>query len=183
MNPWTVPNLLTWLRFACAFWVIVTIVTEYTNLAPFAGTALWVFALGAATDWLDGYISRRYPGQRSRLGELIDPPADKMLVGSYCAFLIVEGSLFGPVAFVCVALMVLREVLMTIWRGAKGADLIPVRRLGKWKTGAQMAALFLYGFVTVGKDLGMVPFAALLIATAVTVWSFLDYVLAARRTA
>lgn len=183
MNPLTFPNFLTSIRIGCAFWFVVTIVTEYTNLAPFVVTALWVFALGVATDWLDGYISRRFPSQRSRLGELIDPPADKMLVGAYCGFLIMEGALAGPVAFVCVGLMVMREILMTIWRGAKGADLIPVRRLGKWKTGAQMAALFLYGSVTVGHDLGMVPFVALLIATAVTVWSFLDYVLAARRTA
>jgi CDP-diacylglycerol--glycerol-3-phosphate 3-phosphatidyltransferase len=129
------PNQLTGARFLLALVLFVLIARE--------GQWLWctlVFALAAATDWLDGYLARKQ-GLTSTLGRILDPLVDKVLIcGAYIFLLTVKDS--GLVPWM-VTVVVARELVITSLRsfvenrGANfGADW-----LGKLKMGLQCAAL------------------------------------------
>ena len=72
---WTVPNILTFIRIGTSPILGYLIVTHHHP------AALSLFIFSGLTDWIDGYIARRYPSQASALGSFLDPFADKMLVG------------------------------------------------------------------------------------------------------
>lgn len=72
---WTIPNILTFIRIGTSPIVGYFIVSHHYP------AALTLFILSGLTDWLDGWIARRYPSQASALGSFLDPFADKMLVG------------------------------------------------------------------------------------------------------
>ena len=82
----TVPTILTLLRIVLipVLVVVVYLPFKWTNLAAAA-----VFALASLTDWLDGWIARRY-NQYSAFGAFLDPVADKLMV-AVALFLIVQG--------------------------------------------------------------------------------------------
>src|SRR5438270_11984066 len=130
------PNQLTASRFVLAlllFWLI--------------GADQWiacivVFALAAATDWLDGYFARKQ-GLVSTLGRNLDPLVDKVLVCGAYIFLLPDGNQEGWLRPWMVVVIVARELVITGLRsfmenlGAKfGADW-----LGKIKLGLQCASL------------------------------------------
>lgn len=79
-----VPNLLTLLRIAAAPVLILLLNDDRYGLA------LLVFALAGISDGLDGYIAKRF-GYESRLGGLLDPLADKVLIVSTCVMLMIKG--------------------------------------------------------------------------------------------
>ena len=82
----TIPTWLTLVRIALIPVLVVVYYLDYrwTNIAA---TAIFVFA--SLTDWLDGWIARRY-GQYSAFGAFLDPVADKLMVAT-ALFLIVQG--------------------------------------------------------------------------------------------
>lgn len=139
-----IPNLLTMIRM----WAIPLIVLTFffKEASPNHGTAwAWVsvvlFAIAGITDYLDGYLARHW-NQLSRFGRVLDPIADKLLVGSILVMLAWEGRLNGvmvipAVIILCREILVsgLREFLAEIKVGC------PVTRLAKWKTACQMVAL------------------------------------------
>ena len=139
-----------------------------------------VFVLASLTDWLDGWIARRY-GLSSRFGAFLDPVADKFLV---CASLLVLldlgrlgrwGALFALVIIGReIAISALREWMAQI--GA--ARSVAVHMLGKLKTTAQMVAIpfLLYDGLLFGV-LPTRPWGTVLLAIAVvlTVWSMVYY--------
>jgi cardiolipin synthase len=132
------PNLLTLSRIA-AIPVLVALVTLHTPGADLAACAL--FALAGVTDWLDGRIARSQKLQ-SDLGRILDPIADKLLVGATLMVLAGMGrltmlGLYPAIVIMCREILVsgLREYLAGLAVG------LPVTRLAKWKTGLQMAAL------------------------------------------
>ena len=71
-----IPNILTVLRIVLipVFVILFYLPVTWSNLA-----CALAFALAAATDWLDGYLARRW-GQVSPLGAFLDPVADKLMV-------------------------------------------------------------------------------------------------------
>ncbi|KAM9726211.1 cardiolipin synthase (CMP-forming) [Menidia menidia] len=73
-NPWTVPNLLCVCRILLAPFLGHLIIQQHFDLS------LALFTLAGATDLLDGYIARTWPGQKSALGSALDPLADKILI-------------------------------------------------------------------------------------------------------
>lgn len=85
-NVYTVPNVLTMTRLVAAP------VVGYLVLKSDHITAAWVFLYACATDWLDGYIARKYELQ-SVVGSVIDPMADKMLMVTLTGCLAWIGSL------------------------------------------------------------------------------------------
>lgn len=139
-----IPNLLTMIRM----WAIPLIVLTffYKEASPKHGIAwAWIsvvlFAIAGITDYLDGYLARHW-NQLSRFGRVLDPIADKLLVGSILVMLAWEGRLNGvmvipAVIILCREILVsgLREFLAEIKVGC------PVTRLAKWKTACQMMAL------------------------------------------
>src|ERR687890_80442 len=61
------------------------------------GAAVAVLAIGGTTDWVDGWVARRF-GQVSRVGELLDPLADRLLIASVAIALVIREVLPWPAA-------------------------------------------------------------------------------------
>jgi CDP-diacylglycerol--glycerol-3-phosphate 3-phosphatidyltransferase len=135
----TVPTMLTLLRIAMIPVLAAVFYLPYgwTNFAAAA-----VFALASATDWLDGWIARRYH-QYSAFGAFLDPVADKLMVAT-ALFLIVQGH---PTAWMALwaAVIVGREIAVSAlreWMAVLGQrKRVAVATVGKIKTIAQMVAL------------------------------------------
>ena len=71
---WTLPNVLSFLRLAGAPLVLWLIIGPQAD-----GLAVLVLALGGFTDWLDGYLARAWH-QTSRIGQMLDPIADRLYI-------------------------------------------------------------------------------------------------------
>ena len=135
------PNLLSLSRIA----VIPPLIGLFYWDNPLAGwVACGLFTLAGLTDFLDGYLARSMR-QHSRLGRMLDPIADKVLVASVILMLVAydKAPVLAALVILCRELVVsgLREFLAEISVG------IPVTRLAKWKTTIQMLAI---GFLLVG---------------------------------
>ena len=133
---WNLPNQLTFSRFGMA--ILLFILITYQQWMA----CLIVFVLAAFTDWLDGYIARRWK-LGTPLGRSLDPLADKVLNCGAFIFLVPFGQAAGWLVPWMAAAIVLRELIITSLRsfmetaGAKfGADW-----LGKLKMVLQCAAL------------------------------------------
>jgi cardiolipin synthase len=134
----SLPNLLTLSRIA-AIPALVALAWPRTGWSDFA--ACLVFSLAAATDWLDGHLARAR-NQTSRFGRMLDPIADKLLVGAALMLLAGLGGLSSWGLLPAIVIM-LREILVSGLREflAGLAVGMPVTSLAKWKTGCQMTAL------------------------------------------
>lgn len=83
----TIPNIITMSRVACIPYIIYYIHTnDHLN-------ACLLFCYAAVSDFLDGYIARNWPGQSSIIGGILDPLADKLLVGSLAITFTITGML------------------------------------------------------------------------------------------
>ena len=144
-----------------------------------AWAALVLFVVAGITDWLDGYMARR-DGQVSRIGQFLDPIADKLLVAAVILLLAYDQRIDGA-AIVPAIVILLREIAVSGLReflAGSSVDL-PVSRLAKWKTAIQITAL---SFLIVGDfapvwipasvigDIGLWVAGALTIMTARSYW-------------
>lgn len=138
----TVPNVISFARLlGVPVFLYLMLVSHQT------GVAVVVLALGGTSDWIDGYLARRMH-QVSRLGELLDPLADRLyLVATVVAFTL-RGVLPWPFTAALIGREVLLGVCLLILRGY-GYGPLPVHYLGK-------AATFML----------LVAFPVLLLATA-----------------
>ena len=132
------PNALTLSRIA-AIPAVVFLVAIHTAACDLA--ACVVFSAAAITDYFDGRIARSRQMQ-SDLGRMLDPIADKLLVGAVVMVLVGQGRLSYWGLYPSLVI-VLREILVSGLREylAEVRVGLPVTRLAKWKTGFQMAAL------------------------------------------
>jgi cardiolipin synthase len=132
------PNLLTLSRIA-AIPVVVLLVALHGAVSDFM--ACVVFGIAAITDYFDGEIARSRSLQ-SDLGRMLDPIADKLLVGAVIMVLVGQGRLSSWGLYPAI-LIILREILVSGLREylAEVRVGLPVTRLAKWKTGVQMIAL------------------------------------------
>ena len=133
-----VPNLLTLSRIA-AIPLLVALVAVGRPDADFASCV--VFAVAGITDYLDGRLARDWR-QQSDLGRMLDPIADKLLVGAALMMLVGTGRLGALNLYPAIVIM-LREILVSGLREYLAGVRVglPVTRLAKWKTGVQMVAL------------------------------------------
>jgi len=136
----TIPNLLSLIRL-CMIPVFVWLLFGRDNRF---GAALLLAVLGC-TDWIDGFIARRF-NQVSTLGKILDPAADRLLLGTAVISLLIDGSVPAIVAWP----VIIRETLVSatvVILAAMGAKRIDVTWAGKKGTFALMAAfpLFLVG--------------------------------------
>ena len=86
--PFNLPTALTWLRIVLipVFVAIYYLPDDWGSPSTRNWTAMWVFAVAAITDWLDGWLARRW-GQTSAFGAFLDPVADKLIeVANYYGF-------------------------------------------------------------------------------------------------
>lgn len=129
------PNLLTLARILLipVFVVLFSTPTPERSLA-----AALVFVVAAVTDLLDGYLARRR-SQVTKLGRLLDPIADKLLVLSGLILLVQ----FQRVAAVVAILIIAREVAVTGVRAIAASEglTLPVERTGKYKMTLQVVAI------------------------------------------
>lgn len=182
---WTIPNILTVGRLAAAPLPALAFAAFDSPVADALACA--VFVLAAATDWVDGWLARRW-GQVSAVGRMLDPIADKALVAiSLAAIVGVHG--MGWAVMLPVAAILLRETLIAGLREHLGATLkLPVTPLAKVKTAAQMVAIaLLLGAGALGANAGLAAHlgGALLwvaaVLTLVTGWDYLSRGVAALR--
>jgi len=103
------------------------------------GVAFALFTVAAISDFFDGWLARRW-GQVSAFGRMLDPIADKAMVAITGAVLC---SIYGlaPLVVIPVTIILLRETLVSGLREyLKGARILDVTTMAKWKTTAQMCA-------------------------------------------
>lgn len=142
---WNLPNSLTLLRIFLVPFLVVVLLTKFEG-KEYAGLA--IFLIAAVTDLLDGYFARKF-NKVTRLGILLDPIADKLLISSALISL-VELDL-APAWMVVIILG--REFAVSGLRSIaaqQGVD-IPASSLGKGKTVSQVIAVAL---LILGHELG-----------------------------
>ncbi len=132
------PNVLTLSRIAAIPLLVVLVALGRPGTD--VGACL-VFGIAAVTDYFDGKLARDRR-QQSDLGRMLDPIADKLLVGAALMMLVGTGRLGNWGLYPAVVIM-LREILVSGLREYLAGVRVglPVTRLAKWKTGVQMVAL------------------------------------------
>jgi CDP-diacylglycerol--glycerol-3-phosphate 3-phosphatidyltransferase len=130
-------NILTFFRMA----LIVPFAALFLWNAPWnMNAALAVFVAAALTDFFDGRIARA-KGEVSRLGAVLDPLADKLLVAA-ALILLLRNGVIGGLGVVAVIVILGREILVSGLREAAGpSDALKVTGLAKWKTAFQSLAV------------------------------------------
>jgi CDP-diacylglycerol--glycerol-3-phosphate 3-phosphatidyltransferase len=177
---WNLPNTVTMLRI-CVVPVLLFI--------PFAltptGSRLmaWCFIVAASSDLLDGWLARR-GGDVTRIGKLLDPLADKLLVSTALIMLLAaDGRLEGFFAGTMAVVIIGRELAVTGLRGIASTHghVMPASWQGKVKTVIQNIAVaaLLFHHETLGLPAHDIGLAFLGVAAAWTLWSgytyFADY--------
>ena len=141
-----------------------------------------LYALAGGTDWLDGWLARRW-NQTSRFGAFLDPVADKLLVAVCLVMLLFAEP--GPALAALAAIIIGREITVSAlreWMAELGQRTsVAVSMVGKLKTVFQMTAI---GFMIWQRDTFGVPiydigFALLFVASMLTLWSMIAYLRAA----
>jgi cardiolipin synthase len=167
-----VPNMITIARIAAIIPIVWLVMTGDVGLRLIA---LIIYILAAASDWLDGYLARAW-NQYSPLGRMLDPIADKLLVGILIAALAWDGSLSGWDMIPVVAIL-FREFFISGLREFLGAAkvVLPVSQLAKWKTTIQLVALAIVLFERIVPGFGLVSDVALWLAGALTLWTGWQY--------
>jgi cardiolipin synthase (CMP-forming) len=135
----SLPNILTYGRIV-AVPVLAGVLFFGTGEAS-RWLAFAIFVAACLTDWLDGYLARIWE-QQSNLGRMLDPIADKLLVGATLLMLVYAGTVGGW--SIWAALIILsREILVSGLREflAELNVKVHVTQLAKWKTAAQFIAL------------------------------------------
>ena len=147
-NP--IPNILTGIRLFAGVVMFLMLAgaapgaLEDSLLSPslqssFSLWAFWIFVVAASTDWIDGYLARKWHAT-TRWGAILDPIADKILVTGAILAVVAAGSLPG-IAVPC-GLILFREFAVSALRETvAGKVKLPVTLLAKWKTVLQMVAL------------------------------------------
>jgi cardiolipin synthase len=147
-NLTAVPNLLTYARIVAIPVIVLLVVSGYPLLR---WLALILYAAAALSDFFDGYLARRW-NQGSELGRMLDPIADKLLVGALIVTFAWDGS-FSAVDLIPALAILLREIFVSGLREYLGPRnvVVKVTQLAKWKTTVQMLALtfvFLTGLLS-----------------------------------
>lgn len=129
------PTYLTLVRIGLVPVLVVVLLTKVSNHEIIGVTVFWIASL---TDWLDGYLARRWK-QVTVLGQLLDPLADKLLVSGALISMVELDLAPAWMTFIILG----REFAITGLRGIASEEglTIPAGSVGKWKLGAQVAAI------------------------------------------
>jgi len=169
---WTAANLVTMARVALVPLVVLALLADQGS-GGWRWVAVALFVVAAATDRLDGYLARRMD-QVTDWGKLVDPIADKALIGSTLVCL----SVLGDVPWWVTVVILVRELGITAMRFAVlRYVVIPASRGGKLKTVLQSIGIgmFVAPLDTLWPFLGVVAWIVLLAAVLLTVVTGVDY--------
>ena len=180
---WNLPNLLTYGR------MVAVPAVAGCLFAPedfrMRWLALAIFSVAGITDFFDGYLARAW-NQQSSLGRMLDPIADKLLVAASLLMLVADGSVTSWSIWAAIVILC-REILVSGLREflAELRVSVPVTKVAKWKTTAQLAAI---GFLIAGPAgervlLGtlVIGLVLLWIAAVLTLYTGWDYMKAGFR--
>ena len=135
-----IPNILTigWIIIVPFFVLAFYLPGFYGDL-----TACVLFVIASFTDFLDGMLARMM-GEESKLGELLDPIADKIIVATALILLVMSGTI-RHYEVIAAIIILTREILISGLREflARGQVKLPVTNLAKLKTVLQMIAIAL----------------------------------------
>ncbi|MCL2567433.1 MAG: CDP-diacylglycerol--glycerol-3-phosphate 3-phosphatidyltransferase [Alphaproteobacteria bacterium] len=140
------PNILTLIRLVIIPSFIVMLYVEDTVFNRWVFLAL--FAIASITDFLDGYLARKYQ-VISNFGRIFDPIADKSLIIIVCIMVLLKETDLAKVIIIPVMITILRELVISGVREGIATQqvIIKVNRIGKYKATFQMLAL---GFLIIG---------------------------------
>ena len=172
--PFNIPILLTWLRIVL---IPLMIGIYYVPDAWINGigrdpAAMLVFVVAGITDWLDGYLARRW-NETSAFGAFLDPVADKLVVAAALIMLVQ----FDRVDAILATIIIGREITISAlreWMAQIGAHKsVAVSMIGKVKTTAQMIAipLLLYHAPIFGFNVQFIGTLLIYVAAVLTLWS------------
>ncbi|MBB4570184.1 CDP-diacylglycerol--glycerol-3-phosphate 3-phosphatidyltransferase [Rhizobium leucaenae] len=140
---YSIPNLLTYGRILCVPLIVLCFFIEgKLEGSDFARwIALWIFIVASITDFLDGYLARIW-NQTSNIGRMLDPIADKLLVSAILLLVAADGTIAGWSLWAAIIILC-REILVSGLREYLAAlkVSVPVTRIAKWKTTAQLVAI------------------------------------------
>jgi cardiolipin synthase (CMP-forming) len=177
--PFNLPIFLTWLRIVLIPVFVGVYYVPDTWLTPAARnwTAMSIFLVAAITDWLDGWLARRW-GVTTAFGAFLDPVADKLMVAAALIVLVWLERAESYLAIIIIgreiAISALREWMAELGQRRS----VAVAFIGKLKTVAQMTAivaLLLYEPLIPGVSTPVVGTVALWIAAILTLWSMFHY--------
>jgi cardiolipin synthase (CMP-forming) len=188
---WTLPNILTLSRILAL--PLLAFLLWWPDWELGYGLAFGLYCLMGFTDYFDGYLART-SGAVSKLGQFLDPIADKIMVATVILTLTAQGILRGPYVgdmHVIAGLVILiREIAVSGLREFLGGlqVSVPVSRLAKWKTTFQLVCLGalilgvalpgwtmdLFGLViNVPHTVGLTTLWAAAALTVITGWDYL----------
>jgi CDP-diacylglycerol--glycerol-3-phosphate 3-phosphatidyltransferase len=180
---WNLPNAITVVRILLApvfFWMLLA---DGGDDGWLRWAAAVVFIIAISTDGLDGHIARSR-GLVTDLGKILDPIADKLLTSGALVCL----SILGELPWWVTAIIVVREVGITVWRFVElgRGNVVPASSGGKLKTLVQSIAIsfaLLPLWTVVGDWIHWVNAILMAAAVVLTLWSGLLYVRDAVRLA
>lgn len=187
--PLTIPNSLTLFRIL-VIPIIVVIQLSEIKYGNWYNTIL--FSLAGISDALDGYLARKW-NQTSKLGEFLDPVADKLLVTTMLILIVtdpeIKAAVFSYWLFTLMVLIIIaREITVSAlreWMAEIGQRTnVAVSTIGKFKTGLQMTAIgcLLFKYSLFGLPVLAIGELCLYIAAILTIWSMSIYLSAAYKT-
>lgn len=170
---WVTPNQLTLLRILLV--PVLFFLMLQGRETPWLLLLTWyIYVFACLTDYWDGVLAR-YQNASSRLGKLLDPVADKILIGALLIALVEMDRAPGAL----VALILMRELAITGLRAVAAAEgtVISASGGGKWKTFSQMFAV---GFLMIHYPTLWIPchevgIVLLWLSTAITLWTGWQY--------
>lgn len=181
----SLPNVLTYGRIAAVPALVACLYFLTGDAARWSAFVLFVAA--AITDWLDGYLARAWE-QQSTLGAMLDPIADKLLVGAVLIMLVYDHTINGPSIWAAVIILS-REILVSGLREflAELNVKIRVSQLAKWKTTVQLVALAVLlagpAAARIWPPAEPIGISLLWLAALLTLWTGYDYLKAGVRHA
>ena len=174
-----IPTALTLFRIAL---IPVLIIVFYLPIPGTRTLSALIFLLAGFSDWLDGYLARKLD-LTSRFGAFLDPVADKLIVAVALIILLQENPSF--LLMLSTVIIIGREITISAlreWMAEIGQRTnVAVSYVGKVKTAAQMLAivLMLYKHEIAGFNAYTYGLIILYISAALTLWSMMQYLVAA----
>ena len=172
---YTIPNIITFIRIFLIPIILYLLFSENPNIVLIAGL---LFIISSVSDYFDGYLARTL-NQSSKLGTLLDPIADKLLIASVIVVLVDTG-VISNIHVVPAIIILLREIAISGLREflAKLNTDMPVSKLAKYKTTFQMVSLSIL-IISLGFELNdllwNIGLIALWIAAIITLLSGYNY--------
>lgn len=173
----TIPNIITSLRILL---IPVIVIVFYLPGSWSHITAAGIFVVAALSDWLDGYLARKW-NQHTAFGAFFDPVADKLIV---CITLVLLVEQYTSIWLTLPAMVIIgREVVISAlreWMAELGKRTsVAVSYIGKVKTALQMSSIIILLASIPGTLMGQFGLFLLYVAAILTLWSMYEYLKAA----